>query len=484
MRRHHIYSYLLAILDWTTVVGSLVAAIVLRGRDFHGSFIVVGAPMYAEILFLGFYGVIVTLVFHYFGLYRVDVYTTVLEHTVRIVKALLLSVLGIGILAFFVRANFIVNSRLAIIYFTVLCFTLMLGGRVVLFRAMYMFFTRHRVFRRRAVVLGAGETGKNAAINVMLNPHLGVDVIGFLDDTQPVGQVVFSGAKVIGTTAEVKSTVRVLGADEILLCVDNMEQARFFDLLEACLETGVAVKVSSPLYGVIPARLDIEKYGKVGVVGVSQFGPTPAYERYKRAFDSVVAAFGLLLLSPVFAVIALAVKFDSRGPVFFTQTRIGRDGKPFQFIKFRSMTAGGTDEKSREDSYAKLIRGEWKGAEGDAMPTKIVDEARVTRSGKFLRRTSLDELPQLLNVLRGDMSLVGPRPCLPYEWKHYEEWHKKRLSVTPGCTGVWQVFGRSEVGFQDMVILDLFYSQNASLGLDILLLLKTIPVMVFGRGGR
>jgi lipopolysaccharide/colanic/teichoic acid biosynthesis glycosyltransferase len=115
---------------------------------------------------------------------------------------------------------------------------------------------------------------------------------------------------------------------------------------------------------------------------------------------------------------------------------------------------------------------------------KIVNESRVTRVGRFLRKSSLDELPQLFNVLKGDMSLVGPRPCLPYEWEHYEEWHKRRLSVMPGCTGMWQVTGRSVVGFQDMVVLDLYYIQNASILLDFGLLLKTLPVMLFGSGAK
>jgi undecaprenyl-phosphate galactose phosphotransferase len=147
------------------------------------------------------------------------------------------------------------------------------------------------------------------------------------------------------------------------------------------------------------------------------------------------------------------------------------------------MVGGGTSDTGREEKYAQLIRGDWAGGSTQT-PTKIVDESRVTKIGSILRRSSLDELPQLYNVLRGDMSLVGPRPCLPYEWKHYEDWHKKRLKVMPGCTGMWQVLGRSQVGFQDMFILDLFYSQNASFHLDLWLLLKTIPVMVFGKGGK
>jgi len=277
--------------------------------------------------------------------------------------------------------------------------------------------------------------------------------------------------------------VEAVGVNELIVCVESLEQSRFLGLLKSCLDTSAAVKVSSPLYAVIPEHLDIEKYGNVGVVTISQAGPGPVYETYKRVFDLVLAAIGALLLVPVFAAIAFAIKVESAGPVLYTQTRVGRHGRGFKFYKFRSMRVGSDTDPDRETSYAKLISGEWTGGDAES-PAKIVDSAKVTRVGAFLRKSSLDELPQLLNVIRGNMSLVGPRPCLPYEWNHYQDWHKQRASVTPGCTGVWQVFGRSLVGFQDMVIFDLFYSQNASLGLDLWLLLKTIPVMVTGRGGK
>jgi undecaprenyl-phosphate galactose phosphotransferase len=145
------------------------------------------------------------------------------------------------------------------------------------------------------------------------------------------------------------------------------------------------------------------------------------------------------------------------------------------------MTVSGDSDKMREEKLRAFIREGKTDAEGT---TKIVDEKRVTSVGRFIRRTSLDELPQLFNVIKGDMSLVGPSPCLPYEWNNYSEWHKKRLSVTPGCTGVWQVLGRSRVSFRDMVLLDLYYVHNRSFTLDIWLLLKTVPVMLFGTGGR
>ncbi len=478
----------LAFLDWATIVLSLVAAIILRGRPFHGDFAILDIPFleipfYAEYLFLGAYGLVIVVIFHYSNLYRPDVFTSVLDHTIRIVRSLIFSIIGIGILAFFVRSKLILDSRLAIMYFTFISFALMVGGRVIIFRALYLLLSRQRLFRRRAIMVGAGEVAKEVAVNIFMNRQLGLDVIGFLDDDIQVGHPIFGGAKVVGRLSEVADSVKIFGVDEVVVCVEHLEQAQFFRLLRDCLDSGANVKVSSPLYAVIPEHLDIEKYGSVGVVTISQSGPTKAYETYKRAFDSALAAVGMLLLAPIFAGIALAVKFDSRGPVLFTQTRVGRNGREFNFYKFRSMHVGGDRDQEREKQYAKLINGEWKGSDSGA-PTKIIDSSRVTAVGAFLRKTSLDELPQLLNVLRGEMSLVGPRPCLPYEWKHYQEWHKQRLSVTPGCTGVWQVFGRSRVGFQDMVILDLYYSQNASFGLDLWLLVKTIPVMLLGKGGK
>jgi undecaprenyl-phosphate galactose phosphotransferase len=479
---------ILGLLDWACVVTSLIAAIVLRGREFHGELALISLPyfdipIYVEYVFLAGYGGVVTIAFNYFSLYRVDVFTSVLNHIVRIVKGLIFAVVGLALLAFFIRSAVILDSRLSMFYFPMICFSLLVGARVVVFRTIYVMVNRRQMFRRRAIIVGTGEAARDVAINVSMNSQLGVDVVGYLDDELPIGHPVFSGAKVVGRLTDVKDSVEAVGVDELIVCVEGLEQSRFLGLLNSCLDTPAAVKVSSPLYAVIPEHLDIEKYGNVGVVTISQVGPGPVYETYKRVFDVALAAIGALLLAPVFAAIAFSIKVESAGPIVYTQTRVGRNGRGFKFYKFRSMYVGSDTDPDREINYAKLISGEWSGGDAKA-PAKIVDSAKVTRVGTFLRKTSLDELPQLLNVIRGNMSLVGPRPCLPYEWNHYQEWHKQRASVTPGCTGLWQVFGRSLVGFQDMVIFDLFYSQNASLGLDVWLLLKTIPVMVTGRGGK
>lgn len=486
MKKHPLYLYILPVLDWLTILVGLVVAIILRGRPFAQPMEFMGVQVYGEVLFLSSYAILSTFVFHYYNLYKVSVFTTVVEQTIRVLKALVIIILGIALLAFFIRADFIVDSRLAIVYFAVMVFGLMLGGRIVMFRSAFLFLTRHKVFHRNALVVGAGISGKNVAVNAFLNDYLALNVVGFLDDELPLGKAVFNRVKVLGRVSELQEIVKVFDVDEIICCLENVDHTRFISVLEDALASSANVKISSPLYDVISERLDVEKYGKMPIVAISQIGPGPLYELYKRVFDSLVSALGLLLLAPVLAAITLAIKMESPGPVIFRQTRVGRNGKTFDFFKFRSMRveSENADNQARELKYADLIKGKAVTVGDSKNPTKIVDEDRITNIGRLIRKTSLDELPQLFNVLRGDMSLVGPRPCLPYEWKHYEEWHKRRLSVTPGCTGMWQVVGRSKVGFQDMVILDLFYSQNASFHLDLWLLFKTIPVMVLGRGGK
>ena len=201
----------------------------------------------------------------------------------------------------------------------------------------------------------------------------------------------------------------------------------------------------------------------------------------KRAFDIAFSASVLLIGSPVFLVISLLVKASSPGPVLFRQTRLGVDGEPFDFYKFRSMRHNNDDQAHRE-FCADFIRGQQDEPVGDDQVFKMVADPRITKIGGFLRRTSLDELPQFWNVLKGEMSVVGPRPPIAYEFEHYEDWHKDRLKVKPGLTGLWQVSGRSQVGFDEMVMLDLHYISQWSFLLDLRIIARTIPVMVRGDG--
>jgi undecaprenyl-phosphate galactose phosphotransferase len=330
-------------------------------------------------------------------------------------------------------------------------------------------------------VIGACGDGSRVVEVFGTNNAVGLSLLGFLDDQHPVGAELFPGGRILGRIEDVERVVNDSKADEILLCMEDLEETRYLNILDLCARTSARVMVGSEQFSVITKHVYTENYGGIPVFGVMNSAPYFGAPILKRVGDVVLSFVGLLVLSPLLTLIAIGVKLDSPGPVLFRQIRIGKNGRPFTFLKFRSMYMGSDNDPHREKKLAAFIKHGKSDAEGT---TKIVDEKKVTRFGRFIRRTSLDELPQLFNVLRGEMSLVGPRPCLPYEWESYDEWHKRRLSVTPGCTGVWQVFGRSKVGFRDTVIIDLFYMHNMSFRLDLWLVLKTIPVMLFGSGGK
>ncbi len=203
------------------------------------------------------------------------------------------------------------------------------------------------------------------------------------------------------------------------------------------------------------------------------------YDSVKRAVDIFLAGVALVALAPLLALCALAIRLDSAGPILFRQERVGEGGSVFTILKFRSMRAN-ADPGVHHQYVTSYIRGDGEPGEDDG-PYKLVGDSRVTRVGSWLRKTSLDELPQLWNVVRGEMSLVGPRPPIPYEVEQYQLAHMRRLAVKPGITGLWQVGGRNTTTFDEMVEMDVEYIRNRSLGLDLWIMLKTVPVMLFAR---
>ena len=218
--------------------------------------------------------------------------------------------------------------------------------------------------------------------------------------------------------------------------------------------------------------MDVDDIIGIPTIGVKEVSIGSGELGLKRVLDVTISLVGLVLLSPLMLLIAGLIKLTSPGLVLFAQVRAGRNGKPFTFYKFRSMYLGAEEEQETLAPFNE--------ARGPIF--KIRDDPRLTPLGKVLRRTSLDELPQLYNVLRGEMSLVGPRPPVPSEVEQYREWHRKRLEVPPGMTGLWQVRGRSELTFDEMVMLDIYYIENWSLGLDLRIMLRTIPVVLFASG--
>lgn len=481
--KYPLYKYLLAALDWLIISIALLVASNLREHWLTTSLFYLDPSFYAEVLFFIGYGALSVFIFQYFNLYKVNVFVTLVAHSLQVFKALFVTMIGIALVSFFTKAPWVVDSRLAIVYFALIAGSLSIVLRVICFRNLFLWLSNSNLLRRNVVIVGAGETGRNLAVHLVLHNYGGLTVVGFLDDKLSPGKLLFGGAKVIGRVSELQDIIEIYAVDEVIVCLDDVDHTRLMEVLDAATKTRANVKISSPLYDVIPTRIFMERYGRIPVVGISQTQPSIMKEKYKRIFDVVFTALGLILLSPLFLLVAALIKIDSRGPVLFNQVRVGRNGLPFTFYKFRSMTVGSDKDETRKLNAAEFVKGTHNGGNGGAS-TKIVNESRVTRVGKWLRKTSLDELPQLFNVLKGEMSLVGPRPCLPYEWEHYEEWHKKRLSVVPGCTGMWQVSGRSMVNFEDMVVLDLYYIQNSSLLFDLRLLVKTVPIILMGTGAK
>ncbi|MCP4646423.1 MAG: sugar transferase, partial [bacterium] len=199
--------------------------------------------------------------------------------------------------------------------------------------------------------------------------------------------------------------------------------------------------------------------------------------------DLLLSAISILILSPIFLATALGVKFSSKGTILFKQQRVGKNEKNFGFLKFRSMKTGRANADAHKQYFKDYASG--KTAKGTSKDDKfkLNQTSRVTTIGRIIRRTSIDELPQLVNVLKGEMSMVGPRPCIPYELEHYAGWQRRRFTIKPGLTGIWQVYGRSRLPFDQAQFLDFLYTLDSSHSLDFRLMMKTIPVVLFGKGG-
>ena len=285
------------------------------------------------------------------------------------------------------------------------------------------------------------------------------------------------------TPGRAASLVDEREAGEVIIDPDSRAPAEVLNIAFACLDAGAEVRLMSAETRMIVRRPENGGIGGLPLMRLRQFHLSGPEVILKRFLDFVGAGIGLVVLSPFLALIALAVKLSSPGPVIYRQERVGRRGARFLMYKFRTMQDGNDAQASRD--YLRSFIREGRPAEikeDGTMIFKPPRDPRVTALGVWLRKLSLDELPQLYNVLLGDMSLVGPRPCLQYEWDLYEPWQRRRLDVLPGCTGLWQVTGRSRVRFEDMVILDLYYAHHGTLLSDLRLIAQTIPVMAQGRG--
>lgn len=323
----------------------------------------------------------------------------------------------------------------------------------------------------RLLIVGAGKVGRTIMQNLVAQPELGYQVVGFVDD-DPEKRQDIGRFKALGSTSDVPRLVEDLAVDEVIITLPWMSHNKIMSIMSHCQRRGVEFKFVPDLFHISLSQVDVEELNGIPLIGMRQPSLQIASKLVKRAVDVLAAAIALLLFAPLMLLIAIAIKLDSPGPIIFAQTRIGQGGRPFTLYKFRSMRQGAEGELEQLRQRT----------ENTEITFKLKNDPRCTRVGRIIRRASLDELPQLFNVLRGEMSLVGPRPPIPSEVEQYEDWHRKRLEVKPGITGLWQVMGRSELPFEEMVMLDIYYIENWSLLLDFKILLRTIPTVLLARG--
>ncbi|HRI85065.1 MAG TPA: sugar transferase [Ignavibacteria bacterium] len=473
------YKYVFALFDFAIIFLSFKISEYITANVLNKNVIMNENEFLTYLTFTTF-SLIFVFIFQNNNLYKINILLTRAPHLTAILKSFIYGILLLIIFSFVIKFNLLLSSRFFVFFFFLTGFTCVSIFRILILKPYYMHFTKI-LNNSNILIIGAGKSGKLLAEKLLFENFYGIKITGFLDDNVRKGEDVFKEFLCLGKISDLKETVKKFNVDEIIISIDKIEYESLMELIDRCNELYKSVKLTSELFNIVPEKIVTESYSGIPVVDLSPKVNRNLNYLYKRVFDYTASFIGLIVLSPIFLIISILVKLSSPGEIFFRQIRIGKDGKKFNFYKFRSMYVENENDTVREQSMMEFMKNDKTVISGSS---KILNEKRVTPIGKFLRKTSLDELPQLYNVLKGDMSLVGPRPCLPYEFDAYDEWHKRRNIVYPGCTGVWQVSGRSSVSFKDSIVLDLYYINNMTPWLDLQLIFKTFPVMIFGRGAK
>jgi len=330
---------------------------------------------------------------------------------------------------------------------------------------------------KRVLILGAGEVGSHVCQRIRSNPALGYDAVAFVDDDpQKIGQA-WSGLPVRGPLATVPGLIRELGVRDVVIAMPRLPRERLLHVISMCEGHVESIRIVPDMFGLATVGVETEDLDGVLLLNMRWNLAKPWNLALKRSFDCLVAAATALVAAPLLILTALAIRFDSPGPALFVQKRLGRGWRQFRCVKFRTMYVD-SERRLREH----LARNDEAHAEWDHFAKLKSFDPRVTRVGRVLRRLSLDELPQLFNVVKGEMSLVGPRPYLPSETQRMGDLAQTILKAPPGLTGLWQVSGRNELTFDQRLGLDEYYVRNWSLWMDIIVLVKTVGALVHRQG--
>jgi len=421
----------------------------------------------------GFVGLMIVLM-AFRGMYRLRIAGTIGRQFWILLNAAFTGFALYSIFEFLVRSRANLglddNTRAFVAFSWVAAVIVPLLGRLLL-AFIFSIAYRFGIGRMRVLVVGGGRVGKIVMQHLAAFPALGYQIIGFINEHNTV-QADFGRFHVLGSVDNLEQVLRDYQIGEAVIALPASKQGNIVRSIRICERNGIKYRIVPDMQEFSLARVDIEEIQGLPLFDIRRT-PLEYWQRQiKRGIDVLGAALLLAIGAPIWLFVAWLIKLDSPGPAIYRQERIGRNGEPFTTFKFRSMFINADAHRNDLSPANKSGRGLF----------KVKNDPRRTRVGSFIRKTSIDEIPQLWNVLRGEMSLVGPRPPLPEEYARYEEWEKRRLEMSPGLTGLWQVRGRSDITFEEMVLMDIYYIENWNIIIDIQILLRTIPAVLFSRG--
>lgn len=428
--------------------------------------------------------------FFYQRMYRIEGSFSYLNQLARIIKAVTVGSLLIVAFAFLFRGGYQFSefsySRGVFVFDYIFS--------IITFSLIHLIFRYFQTKAREAglnliptLIVGGGREAEQTVKELAQRPDLGYRVVGLVDTENEFLPEYTTGIPIIGKFEDLPKLIKRIHIQEVIITDSTVTSEVLFEtMMKVGRHRRVEFRLAPSLINVLPQKTDIEQIGILPMVKLFSEPLSNTEKVLKRTFDLIIATIGAIVTLPLTLFVAFLIRLDSSGSVVFGQERIGMDGRPFLCYKFRTMKAD-ADESLHREAYSKNING-LKGANAGCVEKpvfgKVKDDPRITRVGKWLRRSSLDELPQLINVFKGEMSIVGPRPPIHYEVELYGLSHRKRLDIKPGITGLWQVSGRNRLNFEEMVKIDLYYIENWSLWLDLKVILMTVPAVLRGDGAK
>lgn len=399
--------------------------------------------------------VIMLFVFYLFGLYERKNRIDGMMESYHVMRAVTFCWLFVMAASFLAKIDY---SRILVILFWLISLVFINFGRLII-RHVKLMMIRRGIGLTRVLIIGAGKMGRNLSTELESYAHFGYRVIGFVDDHVKIKKG--SPFNLLGKTAELKSLILQYKIDEVFISDPAMSYEMILGVMHRCENMDVRFKVISGLFEIVAGPVNMSEIEGIPSLDMRRTRGNVVYLFVKRLMDLFFGIVGCVLFLPLWILLGLIIKIDSRGPAIFKQERVGYQGKEFTLWKFRTM---------------------YQGVHNQEYAPKSLKDKRVTRVGRFLRKTSLDEVPQFWNVLKGEMSLVGPRPEMPFIVAKYTDWQKRRLDVKPGITGLWQVLGRKDLPLHENIEYDFYYIKNRSIFLDIVIIVKTFLVIFTGKG--